>query len=62
MAESEASSFVSSPVVNSSSLFFCRIGKALGYKKSELSGLVEGSTLIVGGKEIEVSRCMRSPL
>ena len=32
------------------------IGKSSGYKISELSGLVEGSSLIVGGKEIEV--CM----
>ena len=31
-----------------------RIGKATGYKLSELSGLVEGSTLVVGGKQIEV--------
>ena len=32
------------------------IGKSSGYKASELNGLVEGSSLIVGGKEIEV--CM----
>ena len=32
-----------------------RIGKATGYKLSELSGLVEGSTLIIGGKQIEVN-------
>ena len=32
------------------------IGRSSGYKASELSGLVEGSSLIVGGKEIEV--CM----
>ena len=32
----------------------CSIGKGLGYKKSELSGLTEGSMLIIGGKEIEV--------
>jgi hypothetical protein len=31
-----------------------RIGKATGYKLSELSGLVEGSTLVIGGKQIEV--------
>ena len=31
-----------------------RIGKCTGYKLSELSGLSEGSTLVVGGKEIEV--------
>ena len=31
-----------------------RIGKATGYKMSELSGLVEGSTLVIGGKQIEV--------
>jgi DNA repair and recombination protein RAD54B len=30
------------------------IGKATGYKLSELSGLVEGSTLVIGGKQIEV--------
>ena len=30
------------------------IGRGTGYKTSELSGLVEGSTLIVGGKEVEV--------
>ena len=30
------------------------IGKASGYKLSELSGLVEGSTLVIGGKQIEV--------
>ena len=32
------------------------IGKGTGYRNSELSGLVEGSTLVVGGKEIEVTR------
>ena len=32
------------------------IGKGSGYKKSEVSGLVEGSTLLVGGKEIEVRK------
>ena len=31
------------------------IGKGSGYKTSELSDLVEGSSLIIGGKEIEVS-------
>ena len=31
-----------------------RIGKATGYKMSELSGLVEESTLVIGGKQIEV--------
>lgn len=30
------------------------IGKALGYKKSELASLDEGNTLVIGGKEIEV--------
>ena len=32
----------------------CSIGKGLGYKRSELSALDEGSTLVIGGKEIEV--------
>ena len=36
-----------------------RIGKATGYKLSELSGLVEGSTLVIGGKQIEVNRFAR---
>lgn len=31
------------------------IGGATGYRLSEVSGLTEGSTLIVGGKEVEVS-------
>ena len=30
------------------------IGKGTGYKLSELTGLVEGSTLVIGGKQIEV--------
>lgn len=37
--------------------FDCSIGKGLGYKRSELAGLDEGSTLVIGGKEIEVSLC-----
>ena len=32
------------------------IGKGAGYKQSELSALSDGSTLVVGGKELEV--CM----
>ena len=32
----------------------CSIGGATGYRVSELTGLTEGSTLIVGGKEVEV--------
>ena len=35
--------------------FFARIGRATGYKSSELASLVEGSSLFVGGKEIEVN-------
>ena len=31
------------------------IGHATGYKSSELSSLIEGSSLFIGGKEIEVS-------
>ena len=34
------------------------IGRGIGYKKSELCDLSDGSTLIVGGKEVEVSMCM----
>ena len=30
------------------------IGKGAGYKRSELSALCDGSTLVVGGKELEV--------
>ena len=30
------------------------IGKGTGYKRSELSALSDGSTLVVGGKELEV--------
>ena len=33
------------------------IGRGIGYK-SELSDLSDGSTLIVGGKEVEVSVCV----
>ena len=37
----------------------CSIGRGTGYRSSELSGLVEGSTLVIGGKEIEVCQsCM----
>ena len=39
------------------------IGKGTGYKLSELTGLVEGSTLVIGGKQIEVHCvcvCMRA--
>ena len=32
----------------------CSIGGATGYRVSEVTGLMEGSTLIVGGKEVEV--------
>ncbi len=32
----------------------CSIGGATGYRVIELTGLTEGSTLIVGGKEVEV--------
>ena len=32
------------------------IGKAGGYKVTELSSLKEGETLLVGGKEIEVNK------
>ena len=35
-------------------LYVCRIGKSSGYKTSELLTLVEGHSLSVGGKEIEV--------
>jgi len=31
------------------------IGKSSGYKLAELSSVVEGNTLAIGGKEIEVS-------
>jgi len=30
------------------------IGKGTGYKAKELASLVEGSSLLIGGKEIEV--------
>lgn len=33
-----------------------RIGKGTGYKLSELNDLLSGQTLIVGRKEIEVSK------
>ena len=33
----------------------CSIGRGIGYKKSELRELTDGSTLVVGGKEVEVS-------
>ena len=36
-------------------ILYCSIGKGLGYKRSELSALDEGSSLIIGGKQIEVS-------
>ena len=32
----------------------CSIGKGTGYKAKELASLVEGSSLLIGGKEIEV--------
>ena len=32
----------------------CSIGKGTGYKPSELANMKDGSTLIIGGKEIEV--------
>jgi len=32
----------------------CSIGKSTGYKAKELASLVEGSSLLIGGKEIEV--------
>ena len=44
-------------MISSSSLLvscFSSIGKGSGYKRSELSGLSDGSTLVVGGKELEV--------
>ena len=36
------------------SILLYSIGKTTGYRSSELAGLVEGSTLYIGGKEIEV--------
>ena len=33
---------------------FARLSRSTGYKCSDLSSLVEGSTLIIGSKEIEV--------
>ena len=35
-------------------LLFFSIGKGSGYKRSELSVLIDGSSLVVGGKELEV--------
>jgi len=32
----------------------CSIGRGTGYKPSELADMKDGSTLVVGGKEIEV--------
>ena len=40
--------------VPSSFTVLCSIGKGAGYKRSELSALSDGSTLVVGGKELEV--------
>lgn len=33
----------------------CSISKGTGYKTGELTELQEGSSLLIGGKEIEVS-------
>lgn len=38
---------------------FCSIGKGTGYKPSELVNMQDGSTLIIGGKEIEVFAPLR---
>lgn len=35
-------------------LLCVRLSRSTGYRPSDLSGLVEGSTLIIGSKEIEV--------
>lgn len=35
-------------------MLFFRIGRSTGYKPSELRSLVEGSSLYIGSKEIEV--------
>ena len=41
-------------VTNIHILFLFSIGKATGYKTSELATLAEGHTLVIGSKEIEV--------
>ena len=41
-------------ITHTHSISLCRIGKGIGYKRSDLSALVDGSTLVVGGKELEV--------
>lgn len=38
------------------------IGGATGYRASELTGLSDGSTLVVGGKEVEVATCIYTVL
>ena len=43
-------------------MYVCSIGKGLGYKRSELAGLDDGSTLVIGGKEIEVRRASNQGL
>ena len=36
-------------------VMYTSIARGTGYRSSELTGLVEGSTLVIGGKQIEVS-------
>ena len=43
------------------SLALCSIGRGTGYKPSELADMKEGSTLVVGGKEIEVQLAYMYP-